>query len=339
MAKFLAVVLGAAIGVGIVWFFVVRPAPPGAPAAATTPSPSASAESPKTGSSAESPPVTPLAAADLAAAIEALTSDDDVVRGSAIEQWGELVSTPDGDRPRMAQHPELVNGFRARIDAMPEDRLIAYVEAWGPLPWWVNTFPAAHGRYTAWRATAVDNVWLPYAYDQLDRFDPLADREAIRGILDVLLRSSVGKVRFRSLESAAHYLGDECRPYAMAMRSDPENSVARLGWILASKTGGVETVEFDWHTGPRFVGEAVLYTIAGQDPDEARSICDFIETDPVIANWYLGVTQLARLRAGGAPDREVIVNINPGTGPARVFEEAIRAEELLSGNYPQYVQE
>lgn len=336
MAKFLAVVLGAAIGVGIVWFFVVRPAPPAAPAAAT--SPAASTSTPK-GTPPKTPAVTPLAASELAAAIEALTSDDDVVRGSAIEQWGELVSTPDGDRPRMALYPKLVDGFRAKIDAMPEDRLIAYVDAWGPLPWWVNNFPAAHGRYTAWRATAIDNVWLPYAYDQLDRFDPMADREAIRGILEVLLGSSVGKVRFRSLESAAHYLGDGCRPYAMALLKDPENSVARLAWILASKTGGVEIVDFDWHTGPRFVGEAVLYTIAGDDPDEARSICDFIETDPVIANWYIGVTQLTRLRAGGAPDHEVIVNINPGEGPARVFEEAIRADELLSGNYPQYVQE
>lgn len=348
MAKFLAVVLGALIGVGVVYFVVVQPrqAARSHQAGATGAASSTSAgegqsdvKGPEVRAPAPKGEEKPLTADEVAAAAAGLTDEDDVVRGSALEQWGALVEMGSESAPRIAVHPELVEAVRPLIDGMPEFRLIPYVEAWGGTPWWVREFPEAHGRYTAWRATANDNIWLPYAYDQLDRFDPDADREQIRGILEVLLRSSSAKVRKRSLESAAHYLGSESRQYAMEMLRDPENSVARLAWLVAAKTGGVPNPQFDWANGPRFVGEAVLYTLAVQSPEEAMSVCDMLAGDPVVSQWYESTIPLIRDRASGRSDRETIVTVNPGAGPGRVFEEAIRVEELLSGNYPQYVQE
>jgi hypothetical protein len=337
MAKFLAVLVGAAIGLGVVWFVVIQPkraAPTGgSPAAVTTPEGATTEERPAV------PAPVALTAAEVSAAVAALTSEDDVVRGSAIEQWGAVVKVAEGERPLIVLQPALVSAFREALAGMPEDRMTAYVEAWGPTTWWVEHFAAAHGRYTAWRAGADDNIWIPFAYDQLDRFDPDADREVIRGIINVLVRSNVAKVRRRTLEAAAHYLGPESRVYALGLMRDPENAVARLAWVVAAKTGGVEGAEFDWQTGPRFVGEAALYALAVEDPAGAVAACEFIEGDPVISSWYRETTPLIRARAGGATDRETIVTINPGYGPARIFEEAIRVDELLSGNFPQYVQE
>ena len=339
MARFLAVVLGALIGLAVVWFGWVQPhraaQQPGSPAAATTGEASASA-APK------APPAPPaLKDAEVADALAALTSDDDIVRGSAIEQWGAKVQTPDGKGTieRIALQPALLAALRDKLASMPEDRLILYVEAWGPTEWWIENFAQAHGRYAAWRASADDPIWIPYAYDQLDRFNPETDLESIRAIHEVLLKSSVSKVRRRTLESAAHYFGADSRVYALAHLKDPDNAVARLSWIIVAKTGDIDTSTFDWPTGPRFVGEAVLYALALHDPEQANAVCDFVDSDPVIGKWYHDVVPFIRDRASGKTDRETIVTANPGQGPARIFEEAIRVDELLSGAHPEYVQE
>jgi hypothetical protein len=83
----------------------------------------------------------------------------------------------------------------------------------------------------------------------------------------------------------------------------------------------------------------VLYALALHDPVQANAVCDFVDTDPVIGKWYHDVVPFIRDRATGKPDREVIVTANPGQGPARIFEEAIRVDELMSGEHPEYVQE
>jgi len=335
MARFLAVVLGALIGVGVVWFFVVKPrqaTQSGASPAQVT----AADSSPPTGSGSK-----PLTEAQVAEAIVALTSDEDVVRGSAIEQWGEKIQAPDGKSTieRIALQPALMAALREKLKTMPDDRLMVYADAWGSTDWWVENFAQAHGRYSAWRAGADDTVWVPYAYDQLDRFDPKNDADSIRAIIDVLIKSKTPKVRGRVLECTAHYFGQGSRPYALAHLNDPDNAVARLAWLITAKTGEVDTTTFDWATGPRYVGEAVLYAMAMHNPEQLNATCEFIETDPVIAKWYEAVIPFMRDKATGREDQDVIVTLNEGQGPARIFEEAIRVDALLSGDHPEYVQE